>query len=149
MTTAQDASPPPDASWNAGDLDGYLELYDEPSACTATRPSRWARTRSAASTGHLRAFDSPQLEFHEVLWDGDECTIRFTMSGRHVGDFMGTPRPASTRVPGITILHFDGDRTIERFRRPTCSAGWRRWARSRRPPELGPPQSLGGVFVVK
>ena len=23
------------------------------------------------------AFDSPQLDFHEVLWIGDACTIRF------------------------------------------------------------------------
>jgi predicted ester cyclase len=62
------------------------------------------------------AFDSPQLEFHEVLWDGNACTIRFTMSGRHVGDFMGVCATGNDiALPGITVLHFAGDRTVERF----------------------------------
>jgi hypothetical protein len=37
------------------------------------------------------AFDSPQLDFHEALWDGPACTIRFTTTGRHGGEFMGVP----------------------------------------------------------
>ena len=62
------------------------------------------------------AFDSPQLEFHEVLWDGATCTIRFTMTGRHVGEFMGVPATGNgIALPGITILHFEGDRVVERF----------------------------------
>ena len=36
--------------------------------------------------------------------------------GRHVGEFLGVPATdADIAVPGITILHFAGDRTIERF----------------------------------
>ena len=42
----------------------------------------------------FRAFERPQLEFHEVLWSGDACAIRFTMSGRHVGEFRGVPATA-------------------------------------------------------
>jgi predicted ester cyclase len=66
--------------------------------------------------GIFRAFDSPKLEFHETLWDGDVCAIRFTMTGRHVADFMGVPATGSEiALPGITILHFRGNRVIERF----------------------------------
>jgi predicted ester cyclase len=62
------------------------------------------------------AFDAPQLKFHEVLWDGAACTIRFTMTGRHGGEFMGVPATGShIALPGITALHFAGDRVIERF----------------------------------
>ena len=62
------------------------------------------------------AFGSPQLTFDEVLWDGDTAAIRFTMGGTHVGEFMGVP-PTGTEItlPGITILHFEGGRVIERW----------------------------------
>jgi predicted ester cyclase len=51
-----------------------------------------------------------------VLWDGDACTIRFTMSGRHPGEFMGVPATGNDiALPGITILRFAGDRAVERF----------------------------------
>jgi predicted ester cyclase len=64
----------------------------------------------------FRAFERPQLEFHEALWDGDACALRFTMTGRHVGDFMGVaPTGTDIALPGITVLHFDGGRVVERF----------------------------------
>jgi predicted ester cyclase len=38
------------------------------------------------------------------------------MTGRHVGEFMGVPATGTEiALPGITILHFRGDRVIERF----------------------------------
>jgi steroid delta-isomerase-like uncharacterized protein len=62
------------------------------------------------------AFDTPELEFHEVLRDGDAASIRFTMTGRHVGEFMGVPASGTViSLPGITILHFRRNRLIERF----------------------------------
>jgi len=66
--------------------------------------------------GIFAAFGSAKLEFHEVLWDGHVCAIRFTMMGRHVGEFMGVPATGNQIVlPGITILHFEGEQVIERF----------------------------------
>jgi predicted ester cyclase len=51
-----------------------------------------------------------------VLWDGATAAIRFTMAGRHVGEFIGAPASSNDiALPGITILHFDGDRVAERF----------------------------------
>jgi len=58
-------------------------------------------------------------EPHEALsaaLDGDVCAIRFAMTGRHVQEFMGVPATGTPiTLPGITILHFRGDRVIERF----------------------------------
>ena len=49
-------------------------------------------------------------------WHGAACTIRFTMTGRHVGEFMGVSATGTGIVlPGITLLHFAGDRVVERF----------------------------------
>jgi len=104
-------------SWNAGDLDGYLSLYDEGIRLHGYSPEPMNKVQVRGFyEGIFSAFDTPKLEFHEVLWDGDTCSIRFTMTGRHVNEFIGVP--ATGRVitlPGITILHFDGDRVVERF----------------------------------
>ena len=103
--------------WNAGDLDGYLSLYDEEIRLHGYSPEPMNKVQVRGFyEGIFRAFDMPTLEFHEVLWDGDACTIRFTMTGRHVGEFMGVPATGTPiTLPGITILHFRGDRCIERF----------------------------------
>jgi len=38
------------------------------------------------------------------------------MTGRHAGEFMGVPATGDDiALPGITILHFERDRDVERF----------------------------------
>jgi steroid delta-isomerase-like uncharacterized protein len=104
-------------NWNAGDLDGYLTLYDDDIRLHGYSPEPMDKAGVRAFyEGIFTAFAKPQLEFHELLWDGDACTIRFTMSGRHEGAFMGAPATGQEiALPGITILHFRGERVIERF----------------------------------
>jgi predicted ester cyclase len=117
MTAPNDRLSAAHASWNAGDLDGYLELYDERIRVHGYAPEPMGKPEVRGFyRAVFAAFDSPQLDFHEVLWDGAACTIRFTMTGRHVGEFMGVPATGNDiALPGITILHFEGDRVIERF----------------------------------
>ena len=82
---------------DAGDLDGYLSLYDEGIALHGYSPEPMNKDQVRGFyQGIFSAFDTPKLEFHEVLWDGD---------------FSGT----AIALPGITILHFRGGRVIERF----------------------------------
>jgi predicted ester cyclase len=102
--------------WNAGDLDGYLELYDERIQLHGYSPEPMSKTEVRDFyQGVFAAFDTPCLDFHEALWSGDSCALRFTMSGTHVAPFMGVPATGRPIVlPGITILHFDGPRVIER-----------------------------------
>ena len=104
-------------SWNAGNLDGYLRLYDEGIRLHGYAPEPMDKTQVRAFyTTIFSAFGVPRLAFDEVVWDGDACAIRFTMTGRHVGAFMGVPATgAAVTLPGITILHFRGDRVVERF----------------------------------
>jgi predicted ester cyclase len=118
MATAQDALAAAQQSWNAGNLEGYLALYDDEIKLHGYAPEPFDKTQVRAFyEGIFAAFgDPPPLEFHEVLWSGDAATIRFTMTGTHVGDFMGVP-PTGTQIalPGITVLCFRGDRVIERW----------------------------------
>ena len=106
MTTPQDRLAAAHASWNAGDLDGYLELYDDAIRLHGYSPEPMGKAEVRGFYEAIfAAFDSPQLDFHEVPWDRDACTIRFTMTGRHVGEFMGVPATdADIALPGITIL---------------------------------------------
>jgi predicted ester cyclase len=117
MTTSQQALDAARQSWNAGDLPGYLELYDAEIRLHGYSPEPMGKAEvTQFYQGIFGAFDSPKLEFHETLWDAAACTIRFTMRGRHVGEFMGvSPTGTAIALPGITILHFRGDRVIERF----------------------------------
>ena len=87
MTTPQDRLAAAHASWNAGDLDGYLELYDDAIRLHGYAPEPMGKAEVRGFYEAIfAAFGSPQLDFHEVLWDGDACTIRFTMTGRHVAE---------------------------------------------------------------
>ena len=104
-------------SWNAGDLDGYLHLYDEGIRLHGYSPEPMGKAQVRGFYEEIfSAFDAPALSFDEVLWDGDVCAIRFAMTGRHVQEFMGVPATGTAiTLPGITILHFRGDRVVERF----------------------------------
>jgi len=117
MATPQDALSTARDRWNAGDLDGYLRLYDDAIRLHGYSPESLGKAEVRGFyEGIFAAFGPPTLEFHEVLTDGDAVTVRFTMSGTHVGEFMGVPATGrDVAVPGITILHFRGDTVVERF----------------------------------
>jgi len=117
MPTPQEALAAAYERWNAGDLDGYLTLYDERIRLHGYSPEPMDKKQVRGFyEGIFSAFGTPKLEFHETLWDGDVCAIRFTMTGRHVQEFMGVPATGTAiTLPGITILHFQGDRVLERF----------------------------------
>jgi predicted ester cyclase len=117
MATPQEALSAAVESWNAGDLEGYLNLYRDDIHLHGYSPQPMSKDEVRGFyQGTFAGFGSPQLDFHEVLWDGSSCAVRFTMTGRHVGEFMGVPATgAEIALPGITILHFEGDQVVERF----------------------------------
>jgi predicted ester cyclase len=105
-------------SWNAGDLDGYLRLYREDIRLHGYAPEPMGKEEVRGF--YQACFDAfggePRLDFHELLWDVDACAIRFTMSGKHHGEWLGVPGTGlDVAVPGMTILHFDGDQVRERW----------------------------------
>jgi predicted ester cyclase len=117
MTPAQRALSDALECWNAGDLDGYLGLYDDRIRLYGYSPEPMTKTEVRGFYEQIfNAFGTPALDFNETLWERDACTIRFTMTGRHVDAFMGVPATdLPITLPGITILHFDGAQVIERF----------------------------------
>ncbi len=105
------------AAWNANDLDGYLELYDDEIRLHGYSPEPMdKRAVRAFYESVFAAFGENRLEFHDVFSAGDRTCIRFTMRGRHVGEFMGVAATnSSVALPGITVLHFRDERCVERW----------------------------------
>ncbi|PVZ13304.1 ester cyclase [Actinomycetospora cinnamomea] len=106
--------------WNAGDLPGYLQVYADDIRLHGYSPE--PMDKAGVETfyqGIFAAFPENHLELHETFGDGDRLTTRFTLTGRHDGDFMGVA-PTGTRItlPGITILHFREGAIVERW---SCS----------------------------
>ena len=104
-------------AWNAGDLDGYLSMYSDRIRLHGYAPEPIDKEAVRGFyEATFAAFGSPQLEFHEVLWQDDTCAIRFTMTGRHVGDFMGVPATdVEIALPGITMIRYEGEQAVERW----------------------------------
>jgi predicted ester cyclase len=117
MASAQEALDNAVTAWNAGDLDGYLQLYRDDIKLHGYSPEPMSKDEVRGFyEAVFAAIGKNRLEFHETLWDGDACAIRFTMSGRHKGEWLGVPGTGTeVAVQGFTILHFEGDHVVERW----------------------------------
>ncbi len=104
-------------AWNAGDLAGYLELYDEGIRLHGYSPEPMDKpTVRGFYEQVFEAFDRPKLRFHEVFGSGESLCINFTMTGRHVAAFMGVPATGrDISIDGITVLHFRDGTCVERW----------------------------------
>lgn len=105
------------AAWNAGDLDAYLQLYDETIRLHGYSPEPMDKaTVSGMYRGIFDALDGVSLAVHDVVEHDDKICARFTMSGTHTGLLFGVP--ATGRIvnqDGITILRFRDGRCVERW----------------------------------
>jgi predicted ester cyclase len=103
--------------WNAGDLEGYLELYD-PGAVLHGYPGVEPGLASlrAFYQGFWTAFPGSQLRLEDVVAAGDEVAARATLTAVHGGAFMGVPATGrAVTLPTLTILRFAGGRCVERW----------------------------------
>lgn len=104
------------AAWNAGDLDGYLELYD-PSVRLhgySDQPMGFDDVRGFYA-GLWSAVADPRITVHDLAETDDTLWCRATMSGTHAGELMGVPatgRPIAQ--PVMTSLRFVDVRCVER-----------------------------------
>jgi predicted ester cyclase len=104
-------------AWNAGDLDGYLDVYDDGVRLHGYAPEPMDKTgvRDFYSM-ILRAFPGSQLTLDEELVDGERVALRFTQRGVHEGEFMGLAATGRAfALTGQTVLHFAHGRVIERW----------------------------------
>ncbi|MBI4408652.1 MAG: ester cyclase [Gemmatimonadetes bacterium] len=103
--------------WNLGNLEGYLELYDE--SCTVHGPPGIPPGKASVRAFYqafMAAFPGNQLGFDEVLAHGDRILSRFTVRGTQHGEFQGIPPTGkSVEVTGMTILRFAGGKCVERW----------------------------------
>lgn len=108
--------------WNAGDLDGYLTLYDSQIRLHGYAPAPMNKaevtafyTQVAASLG-APGRKTPELLVHDSFAAGDRVACHFTMKGVHSGPFMGVPASGKAyAIDGITILRFSGGNCVERW----------------------------------
>jgi predicted ester cyclase len=103
--------------WNAGDLEGYLSLYDPTVRLHGYTPDALDRTQvQQFYTEIFAAFPGCSLTLHETFSEGDRLVCRFTLAGRHDGPFLGVPATGrDITLPGMTILHFRDGRCVERW----------------------------------
>ena len=103
--------------WNAGDLDGYLELYADDIRLHGYTPEPMDKPAVRAFYEAIfAAFPGNQLELHEMFGVDERVSCRFTLSGRHGGPFMGVPpTDVAITLPGITVMHFRDGRCVERW----------------------------------
>jgi predicted ester cyclase len=103
--------------WNAGDLDGYLELYDERIRLHGYSPEPMDKEQTTAFyRSVVAAFPAPTLELHQVFGSGEYVCTVYTMTGKHEGEFMGVPATGrEIALPGITALRFANGKCVERW----------------------------------
>jgi steroid delta-isomerase-like uncharacterized protein len=105
------------ARWNAGDLDGYLDLYGESIKLHGYSPEPMdkAAVRGFYEGIHA-AFPDPPLAIHDVFGSDEQLCCRFTMGGLHRGEFMGVPATGrEISLDGITVLRFENAKCVERW----------------------------------
>jgi steroid delta-isomerase-like uncharacterized protein len=104
-------------AWNSGDVESYLELYDDGlklHAGTYDFPDMQAVGNMYR--GMFAATSDPRLNIHEAFGDEDKLCARYTVTGTHTGELMGIPSTgAQISIVGITIMHFQNGKVLERW----------------------------------
>lgn len=110
------------ARWNAGDLDGYLDLYDDTIRLYGYSPEAMGKQevegfyRMIFSTLTAAGEAAPRLVIDNLVESGDRIALTFQMSGRHTGPFMGfAPTGNPYAMGGLTMLRFADGRIVERW----------------------------------
>jgi steroid delta-isomerase-like uncharacterized protein len=103
--------------WNAGDLDGYLELYADDVRLHGYTPEPMDKPAVRAFyEAFFAAFPGIQIKVDEMFGADERVSCRFTLSGRHDGPFMGVPATGSSiTLTGITVMHVRDGRCVERW----------------------------------
>ena len=105
------------AQWNAGNLEGYLALYDPDAVLQG-----YAGVGPGLSgirdfyRAFWAAFPGSRLVLEDVFASGEKVACRVLLQGEHRGAFRGIAATgAPINVPGITILEFQSGRCIRRW----------------------------------
>ncbi len=117
MSEQQEAIGKAVAAFNAGDIDSYMEVYDKSVTLYgyAPEPIDYDGAKDFYSM-LMAAIPGGQLAGNDILQDGDKVVVRFTLTGKHGGDFLGMPATGKPiELTGITIFRFEGNKAVERW----------------------------------
>ena len=104
-------------AWNRGLLDDYLDLYDESVRLYGYSPEPMDKPAVRDFYAMMfKAFPGSRWTIDEEVVDGDRATVRFTLIGKHKGEFMGIPATGrDIAMAGQTMFHFRRGRVVERW----------------------------------
>lgn len=80
----------------------------------ASNPPMDMAGHSGFGSAFYQGFPDIYHTIDDVIGDGDTAVVRFTLRGRHTGDFMGIPATnQSIEVSAIAILRFDDGKVAQ------------------------------------
>ena len=102
---------------NAGDLDGYMEVYADDVELHGYPPGVEGREGARAFyTQFHAAFPDLRLEVFETVEQDDLVAARYAFSGTHSAEFFGVPATGrEVRVDGMSIFRFRDGRIATRW----------------------------------
>ena len=105
------------AAWNAGDVDGYLSMFDPSLLHHGLGPEPLDVEGNRDFYERLsRGFPGCQLVIDDILAEEHRVAVRLRLVGEHKGDFMGiAPTGRAIVVNGQTMLTFREGRVVERW----------------------------------
>jgi predicted ester cyclase len=102
---------------NAGELDGYLDFYSDDVVFGGVSPEPMDKAATVAfHRDFYSAFSDARVDLLELLENGDKLAARLLISGRHDGEFMGTPASGNdVQLAITTILTMRDGKCVERW----------------------------------
>ena len=75
---------------------------------------RGHETHKQAATHHHSAFSNLHIKIEQLIVEGDMAAARFSVSGKHSGEFMGIPPTGKEMKTTVNnIYRFEGDKIAE------------------------------------
>jgi steroid delta-isomerase-like uncharacterized protein len=105
------------AQMNAGNVDGYLELYADDLTVHGYPPGVEGKAGVSEFYRSFRnAFSDFELKVEDVLTDGDKVAGRYTIRGTHSGELMGVPGSGNkVDISGQSFFRFRDGQVVERW----------------------------------
>jgi steroid delta-isomerase-like uncharacterized protein len=105
------------ADMNAGNLDGYLELYADDLTVHGYPPGVEGKAGVGEFyRGFSKALPDLQLTADDVIADGDKVAVRYRIRGTHSDELMGVPATGkAVDVEGQSFFRFEDGRVAERW----------------------------------
>ena len=105
------------AQMNAGNVDGYLELYADNVTVHGYPPGVEGK---AGITEFYRSFRNGfsdfELSVEDVMTDGDKVAGRYRIRGTHSDELMGVPGSGNkVDIEGQSFFRFENGRVAERW----------------------------------